>query len=62
MKSRFECLVLAERCERMAHESREAVNRRVLLDVARAWRRLAERDKEREPLIGPPHLPPAAGI
>ena len=62
MKSRFECLVLAERCESMAHASCESVNRRVLLDVARVWRRLAENDKGREPPIGPPHLPPATVI
>lgn len=59
MKSRFECIVLAEHCESMADASDEPVNRRVLLDVARLWRRLAEGDKARKPLVGPPYLPPA---
>ena len=48
MKSAFDCLRNAERCEEMAYASYSANQRKMLFGIARTWRSLGEAAKERE--------------
>ena len=54
MKSAEECLLHARNCESKAAHSRDDINRRVLLDAAAQWRKLADESVDYRPGLGKP--------
>lgn len=59
MRSTDECVAMAERCEGLMLASTDPIDRHVLLATANIWRNLARLSMPKEPLMGPPWLPPA---